>query len=261
VVELRKIWKNKFLALAVSHWEHWRKRKYLSRCRGVIGVTSEISLHENEYVPGKPAFTFPNGIHVNAIPFSGVSQQKLGAMNILFIAGRFAPWHGLDRVLKGLDKYRGDKAIKLMLVGNINDISHAETISGMNNPKVNIEIYGELHEPDLSKVCREAHLAISSLGIHRVGLTEASVLKTREYMARGVPFIYAYKDSDLTGSETFAFAVPPDDSPIDFNDVVTFYESIREVKDISQTIRAQAEQFLDWSVKLDKLIVFLTNHR
>jgi len=261
VAELRKIWKNKKLGLFVSYWEHWRKKKYLSQCLGVIGVTSEIALHENSYVPSKPFFKFPNGAHVNAIPFSGISNHSSGALKVLFIAGRFAPWHGLDRVLRGLEEYTGDKAIELMLVGNLNDISHGESISRNNNSKVNIVTYGQLHEPDLTKVCSEAHIAISSLGIHRVGLTEASVLKTREYMARGIPFIYSYNDSDLSGDEPYAYSFPSDDSPIDFTEVVNFYNNYQQDKNISITMRTQAEQVLDWSVKLEKLIAFLMKSR
>ena len=33
--------------------------------------------------------------------------------------------------------------------------------------------------------------------MHRVGLTEASPLKSREYLAYGLPMILAYKDTDL----------------------------------------------------------------
>lgn len=35
-------------------------------------------------------------------------------------------------------------------------------------------------------------------------MKEACPLKSREYIVRGIPFIYAYKDTDLAGDESFA---------------------------------------------------------
>ena len=39
-------------------------------------------------------------------------------------------------------------------------------------------------------------LQVGSLGLHRIGLTEASTLKVREYWARGIPFLLSYEDTD-----------------------------------------------------------------
>ncbi|MCF7807594.1 MAG: glycosyltransferase [Candidatus Marinimicrobia bacterium] len=260
VVELQKISNNKFFGRLVSTWERVRRRRFLSLCRGVIGVSSEVTAFEQVYHPNGRSFTFSNGIDVKSVPFTGFAGNE-EVLNILFLAGRFAPWHALDRLLAGLKQYAGDRRVRLMLVGNLNKISHIGDWNHQENPNVELKMYGQLNEPKLTEICRFAHVAISSLGIHRVGLEEASVLKTREYMARGIPFIYAYMDSDLKGNEPFAKRVPANDEAIHIQSIVDFYEGYSTNIGLSQTMRNIAEQRLDWSVKLENLIKFLLAER
>ena len=60
------------------------------------------------------------------------------------------------------------------------------------------------------------HFAIASLGLHRIGIDVASTLKTREYLAKGMPFVYS-GEVDVFRDEPahFCMAVPADETPVD----------------------------------------------
>ncbi len=53
-------------------------------------------------------------------------------------------------------------------------------------PKMGIELDQEFQSADLG---------MGTLGMHRKGLTSGSVLKLREYTARGIPSVIGYDDA------------------------------------------------------------------
>jgi hypothetical protein len=51
-----------------------------------------------------------------------------------------------------------------------------------------IIFHGFVHGKELDRLFEQNHIAVGSLGIHRIGLNQLSILKAREYCARGIPF-------------------------------------------------------------------------
>ena len=108
---------------------------------------------------------------------------------------------------------------------------------------------------DLNGFFNRAHIAIASLGIHRNSIREASVLKAREYCARGVPFLLSYEDPDFIAFP-YALKVPPTDEAIQFEEVVDFVKEISSNPNHPQAMRDFAFENLDWSVKMKKTVEF-----
>jgi len=98
---------------------------------------------------------------------------------------------------------------------------------------------------------------VGSLGIHRIGLKEASILKAREYCARGIPFIYGIADPDFPADFPYILHLPADESPIDIEQVITFADRVLADPDHPQKMHRYAEEHLDWSVKMKRLKDFL----
>jgi hypothetical protein len=96
----------------------------------------------------------------------------------------------------------------------------------------------------------KSHLAISSLGLHRIGLSTASVLKAREYCALGMPFIASGSDPDFPAPVNFRFAVSATE---DARDVADAFDAFARAADRidSAAIRQYAFEHLDWRHKLD----------
>jgi hypothetical protein len=105
---------------------------------------------------------------------------------------------------------------------------------------------------DLDKAFAIADIGVSSLGLYRIGLNEASVLKTREYMSRGLCVIGVGSDPDLPPDSPYRFVVPNDDS------IEPIAEIIKELSakklPNAQEIRDYAEQNLTWKAKMVRVL-------
>ena len=120
-----------------------------------------------------------------------------------------------------------------------------------------MEFHGFVTGESLDSLYNTCHLAIGSLGIHRVGLTQGSILKSREYCARGIPYMVACADPDIPDDFPYIYKVTPDESPVCIERVVEFAQRVYDDRDHPQKMRAYALEHLDWSIKMYQLKIFL----
>jgi hypothetical protein len=234
--------------------------RFLQQSRGIIGVTDEIRAYEvARAVTPRPSLTLPNGISVSEVPFTRFAPFDGRELRLVFTASDARPWHGLDRLLRSLAEYRGSLQICCNLVGRF---THG--VADLRLPEsVKLLSHGTLRGRDLDQLLSQMHLGVGSLALFRNGMVEACTLKTREYVARGLPFIIAHDDPDLqtaTGDARFFLRMPADDSPIPLDDLVAFAEemSIREkIGPVSVLMREYAERHMDWRGKMADLVDFL----
>lgn len=157
--------------------------KFSIRCaNGVIGVTPEIVNYELDRarVLIKPTIVYPNGIAFDHGP-SGDDRKSIP--ELLFVAGVFSPWHGLDRVLAALDNYSAD--VILHLVG---DLAPEDAARASRDARV--RIHGRLSNAEISNLAESCWVGLSSFALDRQGMKEACTLKVREYLMMGIP-VYA----------------------------------------------------------------------
>lgn len=239
----------------ISALEKKFRTKIMGYTRGVIGVTNEIADFAYAFKKSGAKFTMSNGIRVSdIIPIQRPPVANIAQIRILFIASNFAAWHGLDRLLDGLSKYEGKMIIHLDLAGNIFNGALIHQIDKLNaGDLINIHKRGVVLNDDLDALYQLADIGISSLAIHRNGMREACVLKTREYCARGLPFVYSYEDSDLSGDEIYALKIRGDESPVNIESIIQFHKSVMEIQDIRQIMRNDAEKKMDWGMKFERL--------
>lgn len=233
--------------------------KMITRCGGLIGVTDEIKVYElGRAGVSIPACTIPNGVLVEDVPFSRHASYNGEVLKLLCIANSFDAWHGLDRVLAGLQSYSSQKPfLHLKVVGNVS-AKYMNLTSHLNhNVHVKIDFLGRLYGLKLEEVFENTHVALSSLAVFRNKLQEACTLKTREYAARGLPFVIGYHDPDLEGADEFFMTVPPNNTPVNMDEVVAFAEPILNRKGVSDSMREFAEKRLDWKIKMQQMWDFL----
>jgi hypothetical protein len=147
--------------------------------------------------------------------------------------------------------------IKLHVVGDGPEVPHLKKLS--DNLKINDHIifHGFNTGKDLDQIFNQCHIAIGSLAPQRKGYTMDSALKSREYCARGIPYIIVISDADFPNDFPYSLRLPADESPIDMDQVITFTSSVYQDPDHPQKMRQYASENLDWSVKMKKLKVFL----
>jgi hypothetical protein len=72
----------------------------------------------------------------------------------------------------------------------------------------NVNVHGTLVPEEYDPILRRADVAIGTLGLYKKGMAQACPLKVREYLARGIPTIIGYKDTDFTEPAPFLLQVP-----------------------------------------------------
>ncbi|MGB9821334.1 MAG: glycosyltransferase [Pseudothermotoga sp.] len=183
------------------------------------------------------------------------SPQKSEAFNLIGVAN-VSFWHGFDRVIKGLANYykKGpEKKVYFHVVGDGPALPRVKTLVEKSGVEEYIIFHGVKTGRDLDELFNICHVAVGSLGMHRIRLKTGSILKSREYCARGIPFIIGYEDPDFPQIFKYVFRVPADETPVDIESVVAFYDRIKN-ENYALEMRKYAEEHLVWSVKLKPVV-------
>lgn len=235
--------------------------KYFIRCfDGIVSVTEEINQYQLKRggFPPIPSITIGNGFDVLSVPVRVCPPFKGNCIDILCVAS-VSKWHGLDRILKGMVEYKGNTWIVFHITGDGTEIPLLMQRVKENNLQNQVLFYGFKTGEDLDLLFNRCHIAVGSLGIHRKNLMQTSELKAREYSARGIPFIAACTDADFPEDFPYIHLVPPDESPIDIKNVIDFAHTVWNDADHPKKMREYALEKLDWSIKIQKLVKFISD--
>jgi glycosyltransferase involved in cell wall biosynthesis len=173
-------------------------------------------------------------------------------LNVIGVA-TVARWHGYDRVLQAVREFhdrplrRWDVHVTIVGDGPSLPILRARVDAlGLHQ---HVTFAGMVTEGALRALYESAHLAVSSLGLHRIGLSRASVLKAREYCAMGIPFMASGADPDFPSDTPFRLAVAGDDGTADLVRIFENFDSLHARFDDAAERRYAADR-LDWRHKL-----------
>lgn len=164
---------------------------------GFICVSKELA-HEHHFVKyNKPTIVIGNGYDLTGVqPFSA-PQNNIPRM--VFIGSPDNIWHGVDKLVPFA---RSFPDIHVDVIGY-------DRITGHGELPGNLHLHGYLHSAVYKDLLRCADAAFGSLALHRIGLNEASTLKTRETLAYGIPLVLSYRDTDLDGLDCdFLLQIP-----------------------------------------------------
>jgi glycosyltransferase involved in cell wall biosynthesis len=239
-------------------WELVFGMGFRKKCDAIIGVTDEITHYQLRRSGNlnKPHITIGNGFDVDSVPIRRPPPYDGLHFDMVCVA-TVSLWHGIDRLIQGIAQYKGQLNIRLHIVGTGPELRNLENLIRTLNIKDHIIFHGFVKGDDLNRIFDQCHIAVGSLGIHRIGLSQLSILKAREYCARGIPYISACSDPDFPEDFFYILRVPSDESPIDMDQVILFLTRICQVSDHAQTMREYASKNLDWSIKMKKLKGFL----
>lgn len=130
-------------------------------------------------------------------------NRKLNLIGV----GNISNWHAYDRILNGIKAYydmRVDSNIDILfrIVGDGQEITKLKQLTKRLRIENYVQFYEAKSPKQLLELYQESHIGISTLGVHRWGLEHVSPLKSREYSANSLPFIYtgtdiAYKNAPL----------------------------------------------------------------
>ncbi|WP_425538136.1 glycosyltransferase [Microaceticoccus formicicus] len=238
-------------------------------------IDSIFSKNLNKYVDYLALTTkkYDSIFGVNAIYIgNGISMNKSFEVNnkktnklILSGVALISNWHGYDRIIRGLRSYydsNNSVEIEVRIIGLGPEYHNLIRLVERMNLTNHVKFLGICEGDKLLDEYAKMNMGIGALGIYRKGLDEAVTLKIREYCAFGLPFIYAGNDPDITGKFEYALQFPNDNSDIDINKIVEFYDKISSsTPDYKEKIKEFAYENLSWESKMKDFLLKLDSYR
>ncbi|MCH3973043.1 MAG: hypothetical protein LKE53_09855 [Oscillospiraceae bacterium] len=235
-------------------WQHAITAPRMKRCVDALAVFGAPVTR----LWGIPAVTIDNGVAVDKIALKQPNSTD-PVIRLLGVAGTSVA-HGYFRVLEGLAQYQKTKSpqdpeVCFEIVGanqTIEDMKARASSLSLGSAAV---FLGYKNAEELSVLYSQCDAAVSSLGVYQIHLTWLSPLKSREYCAAGIPFLYAYEDT-LPVDAPFAMKLANDPSPVDIAAVVRFAQRCRRHPEISRQERQYAADHFDWKIIMEKVLRF-----
>lgn len=202
---------------------------YQSRLKNVVNRI--VTYSRDDRIFGIPTIGIKNGINLADVqPISGKSLDD--TVDLLIVA-LMQPYHGYERLLYGLKKYylSGNRKILCHFVGDGPEREAYEKIVSDNNLQEYVIFYGPKGGKELDEIYERADIGVCSLGGYKKGLFWSSELKSREYLAKGLPIIVGMElDVSDVIDKNYMLHFPNDASVIDIEKILTFYDTIYQKK-------------------------------
>jgi len=217
------------------------RKNLLEGAAGLSFISKELSLSDSfNWYKGKSTVV-SNSIMCDDFPFNLDTQNKIP--NICFIGSPNQSWHGLDKLNVLIERYSqwqfhiiGPNREECMRVG-IKDLD-------------NVVFHGYLSAKESKQLLSKMDAGISTLALHRKKMNEASPLKSRQYLAQGIPFISAYDDTGIPLIDC-VYKLPNTESNVEDNldTIGSFIDQVFQ----NLTLRQEARNFA--VVNLDSCVI------
>jgi glycosyltransferase involved in cell wall biosynthesis len=219
-------------------------------------VDHVVTFSRVERIFGVPTLQTDNGVDVDALSPVRPAEARARPFRIVAVAN-LAFWHGYDRVIAGMAIYRntpGAQDVVFDIVGAGSELARLQADARRLGLQDKVRFLGVLQGQALTDALQACHLAVSCIGVHRVD-RDSTDLKSREYCARGIPFVNAYADRDFGPELGFFVQMPPNDDPLDIEFLMKFIHTLSEqMPEYPQVMRSFAADHLIWSVKLRPVV-------
>lgn len=233
---------------------HGKLKKYIDRI---------VSMSDEQEIFGIPTIKIINGIIVDEVaPIQSCSQNTDSV--VLIAVAYMQKTQGYERILRGLGKYYAEeheRNVELMLVGDGPELIRYLSLCKKYQIEERVRVCGRKEGTELSEIYEMADIAVSTLGGYKVGIDVFSSIKTREYLAKGLPMIIGspidvFRDKDMP----YYLEFPNDDSVIDIEKIVQFCDTIyqnRTRQEVVDEIRQYAYEMVDMKKVLKPIIEYI----
>ncbi|MCE5192178.1 MAG: glycosyltransferase [Actinomycetia bacterium] len=238
--------------------DRWNRRR-LEGCVDRIATYSD-----DDRIFGVETIQVVNGIDVDSVRPKTQAKKEAGRIDLIAVA-TMLKHHGYDRVLQGLgDYYRSgpDERVVLHLVGDGPELRNYRALAESNNIDEHVEFHGRLEGESLDALYDYCDIGLVTFGAYRNGVKRGSFLKSREYLARGIPMV-AGCPIDIFENTSFPYChqVPNNDTPVPIAEVVTFYKETvlaAPSQRVVESMRQYASRTCDMRRAMDPVVSFLT---
>ncbi|HHH84534.1 MAG TPA: glycosyltransferase [Firmicutes bacterium] len=173
------------------------EKSLLKQSRAVLVISPQIKEAVLSLSPGSDVRIIDNGYEkkevipqVNCDVARRVREWRRKGYLVALFAGSFFPWSGVDRIIKRIEEW---PKVSLIMAGSGPELK--SLLSKLDASLRERFLYtGPQSEEELAGLYESADFAFSSQALDRIGIREARPLKTREYLAYGLPVVCGYQE-------------------------------------------------------------------
>lgn len=221
-------------------------------------VDRSVTMYDSSHYKSFINIGILNGININNIKIiDNINSFEKDIIN-LGVVGTFQPVHGVDILLKSLGNYykndKNKKNVYLHIVGGGPYIDLFKSIVEQYNLEKFVTFHGYLFGKELDEVYKKIDIGLCELAPQRREYKVSSSLKSREYLARGLPIISAVKIDVFINKEfKYLLMIEPKDL-IDIDIIKQFYKSIYKDMYMVSTIREEIRNFAKENIDITKTL-------
>ena len=238
--------------------EKWYSKHILKKISFGACVTNEIAEYEKKKCPGYKTLVITNGIDISKTSLRN-KQKTDKIIRCFLLAGYTAHWHGIERILSGINTYKTPEDFEIHLIGRIAP-KHLKVIE--ENKLKNVFVHATKSRDEIQSFVKDFDFSFGSLALYVVKLNEATVLKVRSDLAAGFPIVKAYFDTDIDSSEElkkYSLTFPNNTTPLDFYKIKEFIDKVNLDAEHPFKIRQLASPLIDMDAKM-KLLAHEIEH-
>ncbi|OPJ59169.1 glycosyltransferase [Clostridium chromiireducens] len=200
-----------------------------------------------------------NGIEIDRFPMVNHTNKSFNKINLVGI-GNLAKWHGYDRVIEGLNDYYKDninkcnEEVNFYIIGEGSEKNNLRELTEKYKLNDYVHFLGAKNGEELDHIFDEMDIGVSSLALYRAGGGHDPI-KSKEFLARGIPIILGYKDRLINMGLPYIFEIEENDKSVDIKVLLEKYKNTHNIS--SEEIREYAKENLTWEFQMKKIIVEL----
>lgn len=235
-----------FLYYLMFKWDEW----YGKKLKDIVEIILTYSKHTEIF--GIPTMQIMNGIEVDKVrPIEG--GAKYDETIDLLVVANMQKHHGCERLLYGLKNYYlngGKRKILCHFVGEGVEKAFYESIVKDEGLQNSVIFYGAKAGEELEQIYEKVDIGICSLGCYKKNAFISSELKSREYLAKGLPIVTGVTiDLFEENKGEYYLEFENNSKNLDIDQIVSFYDSIyvdgRTKQQIVSDIRNYAKNLID----------------
>lgn len=223
------------------------RRQIFSKCGCIITHTYELA-RSNIYTKfNKHIVVAPNSIQLNRHAVVKSDKIESKPYNLLFLGTANQAWQGLDKVQK-MAKLLGDNFCVHVGMGGI-----PPHVDG------NIVYHGFLSPDKYKKIAAGCIAGIGTLALYRKNMQEVNAIKTREYIAMGLPIIIGHPDTVfIENKPEWVCEIPNDDDSLNEGNLAVVVQFLNAMR-TRVVSHEESAQYIDSAILEKKRIQNITN--
>lgn len=199
-----------------------------------------------------------NAIDINEVKLQNKKEAHKNEIRLICVSNE-RYYHGYKKLIRGLYEYyktNGERNITINFVGEYKESTKILVQElGLDE---HIFFSGKKYGSELEEAYNNADLGVGAFTA-RAGEQFGSSIKTKEYFAKGLPFINGWKEYSFDDSYPYVKRFPLNVDNIDFNKVEEFYDTIKSDKNMQLNMRNFAKENFTWLKQFEKVISFFEN--